>query len=1234
MTKKILSVVMVLCMMLTFVPFIGSAAQVIDGGYLMLDNNKAASGDGWSWENGVLTLSQSEEVFAIMSSVEADVVVTEDVVLRGALVLSDGGTITTGENTLCVYGGISGMNVDICDSNITSYSIMVTEKLSIKNSTVNAECTDMAYAMGIYSKIFEIENSVVVASAGMQGDALSNAVYVGQASIVNSVVVAKGSGIGFVTTESDNDCTGVLEITNSTVYAEGMLSGVATSYSYQGNMDIDSLVYSDVALTTPVGGVAAFGTYTDGYIDATYTGIADELGSIAKTVVFEANNSEVLPNGGDLPEIPELPEGADTPVEPDEPLYQIGVWGDVIGNEIFITVIAENTHDRVALFAADDTAISSAIVVSTEYTELEGYDLRQWDMIIDVPAQETEFVIKCRDEATQSYKNGRVFESIKIAPPSTAPYLEELYVGGVNALETPEGDGWYFDADTLTLTLDNCTLTQSDTYVDSYGDAVNAVIYACGDLNIEFVGENFIENRVEEIPEEVTSYGAIWIDGTYNDYAGDELYIGGQGKLTVGLAISQDVYKTGLVEFSFAMFLYNEYSGIDLTGLEPETVVDIYGGVIGVPAIYNVRPFAYAPVYANGNNVTAYKNIEGTMLDENGYDPNNNEAWRVIIETTSAGVDNDGILNIVDTGAAYGDGWSWENGVLTLGGELDFSAIYFLLEYSDAKIVLTDDTVLDTRAKTEEDMYYSIAAISYLTYTGTLEIETGDYTLTILNDRGIGIDSYGTLVINGNVVVDTCSNGSSALSVTGDLVIEESVFTSETGSIDVYSVYDYEADKELFGSITITNSEVYVSSGYEDKFGYPTYDDAMYAYNDITIENSDVTAIGTCVALNANNISIKGSNVSAYGTVVGVQAGVSLNINCSTVDVESDYTAISAGDSFMEQTGEIILNGVNVAYPENVTVGLGTAVDDFGYEYQTTTVVDAEGNAVTSVLIEPSNYAEYEIINGKLIITVVTEGRMNRVALYDANGKCIKTFNSYDIDENGNYVWTIKMDAPTVETDYIIKARDAATNSYKNGVTLPTITVEPEVVIESVEVETRGDKVYVIATTVSDNYDRIAIVNPVDSSYIKYTRNYVYDAENDRYVWTIFFDYAEVEGLDNLLVKARDIRNNRYNNAQAVEITVDAPVEPVIDVTITDYDENNLLVTVTTVPDLYRVKIAYADDATSSIKYAKTPTTKADDAWTWEMVIARPDETTEYAIDIAYAKAYARYFTYVTYEVV
>ncbi|MBR5774142.1 MAG: hypothetical protein IKY44_04740, partial [Clostridia bacterium] len=626
-----------------------------------------------------------------------------------------------------------------------------------------------------------------------------------------------------------------------------------------------------------------------------------------------------------------------------------------------------------------------------------------------------------------------------------------------------------------------------------------------------------------------------------------------------------------------------------------------------------------------GTIVESFKDIECTMPDANGYDPVNNEVWRFKATVPTASVDEYGVLNIQSLQPAAGNGWTWADGILTISSDVDFKGVYILLDYADVKIVVTEDVVIDSRATDEEGEIISFATFSLLANDGGFEIITGDNTLTILNDLYYTIEVVGDLTISGNVVAENCASGWDAICASGNLIFNNANFYAENGPLSAWTVYDLELEAEVGGNIIINNSTVYTATPADTDYSYLV---AMYAFGNIEINNSYVAALGGYAGITAENVTIANSTVSAFGSSKGIEANSAMSVDNSELMAESYGVAISVGpyDTFFDETpfGVISIKGVTGFYPETIVTDDVVLVDEYGDEYGTTTILDDEGNPAQSVWLGAANYAEYEIINGKLIITVVTETRINRVALYDADGKCIKTFNTYEVNEWGEYVWTIKMDAPTTETQYVIKGRDAAANSYKAGFTLPAITVEPEVVFESVEVETRGDKVYVIATTVSDNYDRVAVVNPVDGSYVKYTRNFVYDYETGKYVWTIFFDY--VEGMDNLIVKARDIRTNHYNNAQAVEITVDEPVDAVIDISIEDYDENHLLVRVTTIPDLYRVKITSTDNLTGYIAYARNPVEMGEDAWVWEMIIERPTEVIDYAVDVAYEKAYARYY--------
>ena len=92
--------------------------------------------------------------------------------------------------------------------------------------------------------------------------------------------------------------------------------------------------------------------------------------------------------------------------------------------------------------------------------------------------------------------------------------VTKLYVGSVNALETPYGDGWSFDAENGVLTLNNCTLSESmvheQDYVSGEHSIDDAMIYVEGDLTIELIGTNSVERVIEEEPTDYTQYFAIY----------------------------------------------------------------------------------------------------------------------------------------------------------------------------------------------------------------------------------------------------------------------------------------------------------------------------------------------------------------------------------------------------------------------------------------------------------------------------------------------------------------------------------------------------------------------------------------------------------------------------------------------------------------------------------------------------------------------------------------------------
>ncbi|MBR5774082.1 MAG: hypothetical protein IKY44_04435, partial [Clostridia bacterium] len=284
----------------------------------------------------------------------------------------------------------------------------------------------------------------------------------------------------------------------------------------------------------------------------------------------------------------------------------------------------------------------------------------------------------------------------------------------------------------------------------------------------------------------------------------------------------------------------------------------------------------------------------------------------------------------------------------------------------------------------------------------------------------------------------------------------------------------------------------------------------------------------------------------------------------------------------------------------------------------------------------------YQIIDGQVKITAITDASYNRLGLFYADNTalsaCLETTSSY-VEDGDNRVWTITvpMDVAMLDefaTDYksfVIKGRDAATNTYKAGGISDAFYVIPEYSIVGYGYETRADKA-VINVTSASYVNKVIVVSAATGEILGYDGTATPCAwdEFDGYDWTITFPYNADD--TSYIIKARDERTGKYNKIDVVELEADyAPEEPVIKVTDEPYDEENLLVRVETVWGLYRVKIAYADNAKGFIDYAKESVSYTENGEVWEFVIPNPTETTTYAIDVAYTEnAYEKYYTYYT----
>ena len=477
----------------------------------------------------------------------------------------------------------------------------------------------------------------------------------------------------------------------------------------------------------------------------------------------------------------------------------------------------------------------------------------------------------------------------------------ELYVGSVNALETPSGEGWSFDTETGVLTLDNCTLTETvlHTVAYEYGDGEvsyerrDTIIYFAGDLTIELIGDNSVERRVDSAPTDYTSYYAIFgatyeavVDGENWDMPSG-LTIRGSGNLTAGLVISEDC----LDEEGYDAWEYLNYScgifcntegGVDLTGLQRGGWVDVYGGVENNPGYYWANAWNASPTFSGNSVVTAYQDVEGTMENEYGYNWNNNDAWRMKVVTADTDLREDGLLTLLDTGAASGEGWTWENNVLTLFEGTAVKAVEFRQNLGNAKLVLAGNVTLDSTDMGYDAEWNSIPCIGNYC---DLEINAGAYTLTLAGESYSNtiLSHNADVLISGGTLEDNAEYSYGIYISGGSLTIQDATLRSPRG-IDINDGYDADWNTVPGGDILIQNASV-------------TLDSPINSYgNIVTVRNSDLTVTwGYSCIYAPNGIYLQDSNITlnASGTALDTNEIVSID-NCN-LNIISESEVISCG---------------------------------------------------------------------------------------------------------------------------------------------------------------------------------------------------------------------------------------------------------------------------------------------------------------------------------------------------
>ncbi len=504
-----------------------------------------------------------------------------------------------------------------------------------------------------------------------------------------------------------------------------------------------------------------------------------------------------------------------------------------------------------------------------------------------------------------------------------------LYVGSVNALETPRGDGWRYDAETGVLTLENCTVTDSSAHRNQYDETEDALIYFQGDLIIELIGENSVERVISEAPAESTYYSAICA-ALYplDDYdESSTLSIRGSGSLTAGIAFPEEA-----VEWDFygwhSGIKCSAMGGVDLTGLQNGGKVEVYGGILNYPGYYRIKAFNNSPTWGDDAIVVAYRDVEGTQENEFGYNWNNNDAWRLLVTTESTRLDANGKLTVNGSAAAFGEGWTWENNLLTLDEETPIKALSFGRGVGSAKLVLAGDVALDSSEMNSVPVIYS---------RSDLEIDTADYTLILNGEYEAIVVSCADLTLSGGSVLLQSMNENAIYVGGGALTVRDTAVEAIGGAFCTDEAYDEANDYEWIPGGSITVEDAQLTAG------------GLQSAADITVTNSSVsvaTLSGTAISAR-KDVVLSGSTVTvaAGESGYGVYADKSITVDRCTLDISAGQLALSVWGMGGEATDCLTLENMNVLQPTDYTIGM--ELDDYGYEYAT--VLDGEGNGAKTL---------------------------------------------------------------------------------------------------------------------------------------------------------------------------------------------------------------------------------------------------------------------------------------------
>lgn len=465
----------------------------------------------------------------------------------------------------------------------------------------------------------------------------------------------------------------------------------------------------------------------------------------------------------------------------------------------------------------------------------------------------------------------------------------------------------------------------------------------------------------------------------------------------------------------------------------------------------------------------------------------------------------------------------------------------------------------------------------------------------------------------------------------------------------------------------------------------------------VDLSGNKIADINTLTALSyLNYIYLADNDIESLSALNGLDYLFYINVELNRLDLVDDSENVAIIDALISNGADVVVGEQKQPIPDGEILDVSYVVDgdyviftvtttpDFnrvkvtttdnlsGYiKYNSACVIDENGNTVytlkvpsivgtttyafdgrlsatgiyestyyyldvTVELVEIFKSVSYEIVGDKIVFTVVTAaGDYNRIKVTTADNLkgSLGVASSYTVNADGNYVWTVKANAPDTTTTYAFDLRTTDMKYLKDYYYTEVEYVE-RVIFKSTSYEIKDGKVIFTVVTAPGDYNRVKI-SALDNitSYVKYVDTYTVNADGD-YVWTLKFNApasATEYALDIRMASVMKYVKDYYY------VTVDpAAFEPETSFISGSgvIKDGKLMLTIVTKPTaINRVKVMLTSDQSTHIKLIDKYTIDANGNYVWTATIAAPSETTSYTCDVRSSETIRYMKDYFTFEV-